>query len=70
VVIDTLAIPDDFLEMFRTGDCCDRDCAACGYCAEIAARAVRIDPAFLDVVLPLYEEIESVLVSGAFWRVS
>ncbi len=70
VVIDTAAIPDDFLAPFRAGDCCDRDCAACGYCGAIAAKAVRIDPEFLDEVLPLYQEIESVLVNGEFWRLS
>jgi collagenase-like PrtC family protease len=70
VVIDSAAIPDDFLEAFRAGDCCDRDCAACGYCAAIAQRVVRIDRAFLDAVLPLYAEIESELVSGSFWRLA
>jgi len=70
VVIDSQAIPDDFIEYFRTRNCCDLDCDRCGYCADIAARAVRIDPQFLDTVLPLYEEIESLLVGGGFWRMA
>jgi hypothetical protein len=70
VVIDSQAIPDDFIEHFRSDDCCDRDCAQCGYCALIAEEAVRVDPDFLDTVLPLYEEIEANLVSGAFWSLS
>jgi collagenase-like PrtC family protease len=69
VVIDSRAIPDDFIEHFQSDDCCDRDCAQCGYCALVAQKAVRIDPDFLDTVLPLYEEIESTLVSGAFWGI-
>ena len=69
VVIDSQAIPDDFLDRFKTDDCCDLDCAQCAYCATIAEKAVRIDPDFLAGVLPLYEEIESVLVGGEFWEV-
>jgi collagenase-like PrtC family protease len=67
VVIDSKAIPNDFIEHFQSDDCCDLDCARCGYCARVAERAVRIDPSFLETVLPLYREIESILVSGAFW---
>ncbi len=70
VVIDSAAIPDDFIEHFKSGDCCDLDCAQCKYCTAIAEKAVRIDADFLADVLPLYEEIENVLVSGEFWRVA
>jgi collagenase-like PrtC family protease len=70
VVIDSRAIPDDFVEHFKADDCCDLDCDQCVYCAAVAERAVRIDPEFLSSVLPLYEEIESVLVGGEFWRLS
>jgi collagenase-like PrtC family protease len=69
VVIDSQAIPDDFIEHFQSDDCCDRDCARCGYCARVAKEAVRIDPDFLSAVLPLYKEMESTLVSGEFWGV-
>jgi collagenase-like PrtC family protease len=67
VVIDSRAIPDDFITHFQSDDCCDLDCAQCGYCARVAEQAVRIDQGFLETVLPLYREIESVLVSGTFW---
>ena len=43
-----------------------RDCADCGYCAGIADRAVSIDPAFLQTMLPLYEDFEDRLTSGRF----
>ncbi len=69
VYIDAQAIPDDFLEFFRRGGCGDQECARCGYCAAIAERAVRIGPAFLEEVLPLYEEIESLVVEGRLWRI-
>lgn len=68
VVIDNQAIPGDFLEHFKNGeDCCDLDCAGCNYCTAIAEKAVHIDQEFLDEVLPLYEEIESILVTGELW---
>jgi collagenase-like PrtC family protease len=69
VHIDSRAIPDDFLEYFKSDDCCDRDCTECGYCEAIAERAVRIDPDFMAEVLPLYQEIESILVTGELWNV-
>ncbi len=69
VVIDSRAIPDDFITRFQSDDCCDLDCAQCGYCARVAEKAVRIDARFLESVLPLYREIESILVSGAFWGI-
>ena len=68
LVIDNRKIPADFIERFRAGDCCDLDCAACGYCAEIAREAVHIDEKFLETVLPMYAEIEDLLVSGALWN--
>lgn len=70
IVIDSEAIPDDFIEHFKSDDCCDRDCAQCMYCVTIAERAVSSAPDFLAAVLPLYEEIESVLVSGEFWHIT
>jgi collagenase-like PrtC family protease len=69
IEIDSYAIPDRFIEHFKTGDCCDRDCAQCGYCQAIADQAVRIDPQFLERVLPMYQKIESLLVTGELWRV-
>jgi collagenase-like PrtC family protease len=67
VVIDSQAIPDDFIEHYKQGNCADRDCAQCGYCESIAREAVHIDPEFLDGILPMYEKIESLLVSGEMW---
>jgi collagenase-like PrtC family protease len=69
ITIDSRKIPADFIEHFQNDDCCDRDCARCGYCASVAAEAVRIDPAFLAQVLPLYEKVQSLLVTGEMWGV-
>jgi len=66
VHIDTRAIPADFLDRFQKGNCNMQDCTACGYCGRIAEKAVTIDPAFLDQILPVYEKLENTLVSGRF----
>lgn len=41
IVVDGSAIPEDFLEHFRSGACRSRD-ANCDYCGAIARQAVRI----------------------------
>ncbi len=69
VVIDSTKIPGDFIEHFKHGNCADRDCAQCGYCARIAREAVSIEPEFLAQVLPMYERIETLLVNGEMWGV-
>ena len=69
VMIDSRAIPDDFIEHFKKGNCADRDCTRCGYCENIARETVRIGPEFLEDILPMHEKIESLLVSGEMWGV-
>jgi len=66
IVIDTKAIPPNFLDRFQKGHCNQRQCADCGYCEAIADRAVTIDPEFLGEVLPLYDRLEAALVDGRF----
>jgi len=66
VTIDSTAIPPNFLDRFQKGSCNQRACADCGYCAGIAHRAVSIDPAFLDKMLPLYQDFEDRLTAGRF----
>jgi collagenase-like PrtC family protease len=39
--VDNTAIPEDFIDFFRRHDCNRRSCRSCGYCAEVARRAVR-----------------------------
>ena len=69
IVIDSSRIPEAFFEHFRNGSCSDRTCATCGYCSRVASQAVRVDPAFLEEVMPLYRSLESLLVDGEMWRV-
>lgn len=69
VVIDTRAIPGDFVQHFRRRSCLDADCRSCGYCGSIARAAVRIDPDFLARVRPLYDKVEDLLVGGGMWGI-
>lgn len=66
--IDSTAIPKDFLDGFAARDCSQLDCRQCCYCDQIAARAVRIDPAFRDRSLNQYRQVEEAMSSGALWR--
>ena len=66
IVIDSAAIPANFLDRFQKGHCNQRECVDCGYCAGIADKAVTIDTKFLGEILPVYERLENTLVSGKF----
>jgi len=66
IVIDSAAIPANFLDRFQKGHCNQRDCHDCGYCASIADKAVTIDKDFLGRILPVYETLETKLASGKF----
>ena len=67
--IDSAAIPEGFIDGFRTRDCAQLDCRQCGYCDKIAAKAVQIDPAFARKFLGKYKEIEQAMASGGLWNV-
>ncbi len=68
IVIDTSAIPDNFMEKFRSGSCRDQLCSTCGYCERIAKKAVTISPEFLQNILPVYDKLEQELTGGSAWR--
>jgi collagenase-like PrtC family protease len=68
-VIDSQRIPDDFVDGFRVRDCTRRDCAECGYCKQIAAEAVTVDPEFRQQMLQAYDEMDEMLVDGGLWNV-
>lgn len=65
--IDSTAIPDTFLDGFRTRDCAQLDCRQCGYCDAIAARAIQIDPAFREEFLSKYKDVEQLMATGRLW---
>ena len=67
--IDTAQIPTDFIDQFKSRDCACLDCSTCGYCDEIAARAVRIDPEFRAESLRRFSELEESLVGGGLWGI-
>ncbi len=65
--LEARRIPENFLEGFRNRDCAAMDCRACGYCEEIAARAVSVAPDYRTAVLKKYAEIDAAMVTGALW---
>lgn len=69
VRIDAAKIPAEFLDGFRRRDCASFDCRACGYCAEIASRAVSISPGYRDAVLGKYAGIDDAMLAGGLWSV-
>ena len=66
VYLDNRAL-DGFLEPFLEQGCADRDCEHCGYCAEVAARAVRVDPEHRARCVALGEAILDDMTSGTMW---
>ena len=50
--IDNREFPPGFLRRIANTDCAHRSCADCGYCASVAARAVRIDGRPLSTYRP------------------
>lgn len=66
VQIDAQQIPADFLDEFRSRDCANEACAECGYCADLAERAVTVtDPEAEQKYTDFIEQLES----GDFWNV-
>ncbi|NNM54879.1 MAG: peptidase U32 [Spirochaetales bacterium] len=68
--IDSQKIPANFLDRFEKVSCLDQECDKCGYCRRIADQAVSIDPAFLQDILPVYQQLEGQLVGGQAWGLS
>ncbi len=65
--IDSAAIPDNFLDIFRTGSCRDKECRDCCYCDRIAEKAVKIEPEFLEAILPVYDTLQQDLTGDKAW---
>jgi collagenase-like PrtC family protease len=58
-----------FIPGFRERDCRRTDCAACGWCASYARKAVRVDSAYRAELLRLYEEAFGDMYSGEMWGI-
>jgi hypothetical protein len=69
IVIDAKEIPADFLSQVEKRHCDGADCERCGYCGDIAARAVRIDEQYRERVLAKFSEVESMVTGGDLWNV-
>lgn len=67
VVIDNRAL-DGFLEQVIKRDCQDTDCAACGFCAGAAEKAIKIDPQYSERCLQLADSLLDDMKSGAIWN--
>lgn len=65
--IESSAIPADFLDGFRTRDCAQLDCRECGYCEQIAERAVTVEPIFRTDTLHRYHQAERAMIGGSLW---
>jgi collagenase-like PrtC family protease len=58
-----------FIPGFRDRDCRSNDCAACGWCASYARKAVRVDEAYRAELLKLYDEVFADMYSGEMWGI-
>ncbi len=58
-----------FIPGFRDRDCRSTDCAACGWCAAYARKAVRVDDAYRVELLGLYDEVFADMYSGDMWGI-
>ena len=65
--VDTRQIPKAFLDGFRDRDCSSMDCKACGYCEQIAVKAVSISSEYRTEVLSKYAEMDDSTLTGALW---
>ncbi len=67
--IDPARIPADFIRGFETRACARLSCEECGYCRDIAAEAVTIDPAFREEQSKRLAQARKKLVDGGLWGV-
>lgn len=67
VCLDNQAL-DGFIDFFLKNDCRSMDCAECGYCADIARKAVKISPAHRAELLGVHEKFLEEIISGDILR--
>jgi hypothetical protein len=65
IEVDSRQIPSDFLDFFKQVDCSRTLCEGCGYCHQIADRAIRIKQGELKAQIAKYDAFLQDLVSGA-----
>lgn len=67
VYLDNQAL-EGFIEFFKKNDCRSMSCTECGYCAETARKAVKIDPAHCAELLGVHEKFLGEIISGDILR--
>lgn len=67
VRIDSRQIPEHFADGFRDRDCASADCQSCGYCEQIASRAVTVSPGYRKEVLEKYAQVDAAMAAGGLW---
>ncbi len=63
LVIDNSKL-EGFLDRFEKVDCLHMDCSRCGYCEEMAKRAVFIDEAWRREMISAFDRALEMLISG------
>jgi hypothetical protein len=69
ISIDSSQIPDNFLDKFKSTNCTVSGCKECGYCSEIAGRAVIVNDSFQKQTLAEYERVDELITTGKLWDV-
>jgi collagenase-like PrtC family protease len=67
--IDARKIPADFVREFEHRCCSSLSCEECGYCEQVAARAVTVNPAFREGQLVQLRQARQGLIDGRLWGV-
>ncbi|MGE5296925.1 MAG: peptidase U32 [Solirubrobacterales bacterium] len=67
--IDASKIPADFVNRFEHRRCADLSCDECGYCREVAAGVVTVDPVFRDEQIVRLRQVRQMLIDGRLWGV-
>ena len=67
VYIDNRAL-DGFIEFFLKDNCELRSCQECGYCEDVAKRAVKINTASVGNDLRLHRAFLNELISGDIFK--
>ncbi len=67
--IDSGKVPAGFLKDFEHRHCAGLSCRDCGYCQEIAAQAVTVDPTFREEQLAQLRQARQTLIDGRLWDV-
>ena len=69
VYIDNTRL-DGFINYFLEQDCRYKSCKECGYCQEVADKAVKISPDYREKTAKEYKSFLDDIISGGIFRYS